>query len=466
LRGRSLSFRGGRVYTPTGWAEADVLVGAGRVVEVGHELRGDDEVDASGLWVVPGAVDAHVHSRDPGFPEKETWATLTAAAAAGGVTTVVDMPNTVPAVDSGDVLREKAARAEARAIVDFALWGLIRSTSTAEALDGLAAAGAIGFKAYLGYAYRRSSRSVTYTPELDDPDLEAAPDYGTIARLALDLRRLGLPLAAHSEDASVLRAMGRPPDSYDALLAARPAAAEAVAVGALGALAAALGFPLQVVHVASAAGLAAALGARAQGADLSIETCPQYLWTTEADYERLGNALRMNPPVRTAADREALRSAVAAGDVDSIGTDHAPHTDREKFGEPLATCHPGSPGVQTLLVSTLQLGGELGVERAIDLVAASPAYRLGLYPRKGAIVPGSDADLVLVDPTGRTEVRAERMHSKQKHGVLEGMVFDFSVREVYSRGELVARSGEVVGEPGRGRFLRPLSDVRPSAEPA
>lgn len=432
-----------------------MLVRDGRIVDVGRNLDGDEEVDARGLWVLPGAVDAHVHSRDPGFPGKEDWSTLTAAAAAGGVTTVVDMPNTVPAVDSGEVFQEKVAIAESRAIVDFALWALLRSGTTPEMLWELKDAGAIGFKAYLGYAYRRSARAVTYVPQLDDPDLEPPPDYGTITRLAPEIVRLRLLLAAHGEDASVLRSMGRDVDSYPDLLASRPAVAEGVAVAALGALSAELGLKLHVVHVSSSAGLEAATAARLQGTDLSIETCPQYLYLTEADYERLGNALRMNPPVRTEADRVALRRAMVEGDVDMIATDHAPHTDQEKFGQPLGACHPGSPGVQTLLVSTLHLGRELGVERAIDLVSTNPAYRLGLYPRKGAITAGADADLVLVDPEGHTEVKAEAMRSKQKRGVFEGRTFDFAVREVYSRGELVARDGEVVGAPGRGRFLRP-----------
>ncbi len=432
-----------------------MLVREGRIVAVGGDLPGDDLVDASGLWVMPGAVDAHVHSREPGFPLKEDWSTLTAAAAAGGVTTVVDMPNTRPATDTADALAEKVAIAEEKAVVDFALWGLLRAGTTAGLLEGLAGSGAVGFKAYLGYAFHRPDRSVTYSAVLDDPDLEAPPDYGTIARLAPDLRRIGRPLAVHGEDASVLRAMARDVLTYADILAGRPAAAEAVAVAALGALAAEYDVKLHAVHLSSAAGLAAATAARRSGADISIETCPQYLFLTGADYERARNALRMNPPVRSDRDRSALREGVAGGAIDTIGTDHAPHTDREKFGEPLGSCHPGSPGVQTLLVSTLHLGRELGLARAIDLVSANPAYRLGLYPRKGAIVPGADADLVLVDPEGHTEVKADSMHSRQRRGVFEGMRFDFSIRQVYSRGDLVARDGEVVGRPGRGRFLRP-----------
>jgi dihydroorotase-like cyclic amidohydrolase len=160
--------------------------------------------------VLPGAIDVHVHSRDPGFPMKEDFGTLTSAAAMGGVTTIVDMPNTVPGVDSAGVLEAKAALAHAKARVDFGLWGLIRSSSTADQLEALAAAGAVGFKAYLGYAFSMGHKQVLYSPDLGDPDLEAPPDYGTLARLAPVVAQLGLPLAIHAEDPTVLAAFRRP----------------------------------------------------------------------------------------------------------------------------------------------------------------------------------------------------------------------------------------------------------------
>lgn len=455
----SISFRGGLVFTPAGREEVDVLVRDGRIAAVGPDLRADEEVDAAGLWVLPGAIDAHVHSRDPGLVAKEDWTTLTEAAAAGGVTTVVDMPNTVPAADEGRLLAEKAAVAEAKAVVDFALWGLIRAGTTVPMLYELARAGAIGYKAFLGYAYRRSARAVTYTAQLDDPDLEPPPDYGTLARLAPELARIRLPLAAHGEDAGVLRALAGEVTDYADVQQARPAVAEAIAVAALAEIAAEFGLRLHIVHLSSAAGLRAAEAARFKGVDLSIETAPQYLFLTGSDAERLGNALRMNPPVREEADRAALREALVEGDIDIVATDHAPHTDDEKFAVPLGACHPGGPGVQTLLLSVLELGRDLGLERAHELVSANPAYRLGLYPRKGAVVAGADADLVLVDPGGETTVTAEAMRSKQKHGVFEGMRFGFAVKAVYSRGELVAAGGEVLGKPGRGRFLRPQPGI-------
>ncbi len=413
-------------------------------------------VDCRGLWVLPGAIDAHVHSRDPGFPEKEDWTTLTSAAAVGGVTTVLDMPNTVPGVDTPEVFAAKVSIAGSRALVDFGLWGLVRSSSTPEAIAGLLAAGAVGLKAFLGYAYHRGRRAVTYTVALDDPELEAPPGYDTIARLGPELARRGGLLAVHAEDPDILRHRARHLADYADVLRARPAEAEAAAVAATCRLAGAHGFRLHLVHVSSAEGLAAATAAKHhQGADVSIETCPQYLWATADDYRRVGNALRMNPPVRERGDQGALRAALVEDELDTVGTDHAPHTDAEKFAVDLDHCHPGSPGVQTLLLSQLQLGRVLGAtEQAINAITANVAERFRLAG-KGRLEPGADADLVLVDPAGWTLATAESMLSRQRHGVLEGMAFDFAINQVYARGELVAERGRVAAEPGRGRLVRP-----------
>ena len=441
---------GGSVYTPGGLQEVDLHVAGGRIERLEPWARptGPGVVDATGLWVLPGAIDAHVHGRDPGFPEKEDFGTLTAAAAAGGVTTVLDMPNTLPGVADAAVFEAKRRAIAGRALVDHGLWALVRSSSTPDQVAGLAEAGAIGFKAYLGYAVRRSTGQVLYTPAAAEPDLEAPAGYGTLARLAEALAATGVPVAAHAEDPSVLLASSTRVEDYQDLLASRPAVAEAVAVSALGALSRTLGLRVHVVHLSSRAGLDSALAERAAGADLTLETCPQYLWLSDADYTRLGPVMKMFPLVKTAVDREALRAALLRGDIDTVGTDHAPHTDQEKLHHPLAEAHAGSPGVQTLLLSCLELARQAGEPlRAVPWVTEHPARIFGLYPRKGTIQPGSDADLVLVDPRGRTRVREEEMASRQRHGALDGLDLSFAIRAVFLRGEPPA--------PGRGEFLRP-----------
>jgi len=452
-----LVISGGTVYTPQGPVEINVHVSDGVItgLEDGESMSmGARVVDARGMFVLPGAIDVHVHSRDPGFPEKEDFGTLTSAAAAGGVTTVLDMPNTVPGVDSDGVLEAKAALAHSKARVDFGLWGLVRSSSTAEQLEGLAKAGAMGFKAYLGYAFSLVRKQIQYTPDADDPDMEAPPDYGTLLRLAPVVAALGLPLVIHAEDPGILAAFRRPLDSYADLLASRPPEAEAVAISAAAAIADSVGARLHVAHLSSALGLVAAEAAIRDGSRLSLETCPQYLWLSDQDFARLGTAMKMFPPVRTESDRDALIDGVARGVIEVVATDHAPHTDADK-ARSLDEAAAGSPGVQTLYLSCLELAKQLGdVWKAPKWVCEGPAAMAGLHESKGQIAPGFDADLVIVDPRRNTIVRPEMMRSRQRHSALEGLVSSFSIVEVYVRGRPVARGGRTVGK-ATGRMVSP-----------
>lgn len=454
-----MRIRGATVFTPHGPVETDVRIDAGRIVAVGKEAsEGEDpaEIGAGGLWLLPGAVDAHVHSRDPGLPEKEDFGSLTAAAAAGGVTTVVDMPNTIPAVDTGEVFWEKAAEVAQRASVDFALWGVVRSTSTEADLRGLAGAGAVGIKAYLGYALRRDNHQITYTLDLGDPGLEAPPDYGTLARCAPVLAGLGLPLSVHAEDPGILREFARDAQTYADVLASRPPVAEAVAVAALDRIARDSGCSVHIVHLSSREGLDAARAALAASSPMVIETCSQYLWCTDEDVDRIGPWAKMYPPIRTAADRDALREGLREGLIDRVATDHAPHEDAEKSNRTWGEAAAGSPGVQTLYLSCLELARQWGDPAlAVRWVGEAPARALGIWPRKGGIQPGADADLVLVDPSAETRIEAGMMRSRQVHGLFEGRTFPFAIRTVWSRGRQVVRDGAPVPSPGHGRLVRP-----------
>jgi dihydroorotase len=271
--------------------------------------------------------------------------------------------------------------------------------------------------------------------------------------------RLGLPLAIHAEDPAVLAAFRRPIETYADLLAARPAEAEAVAISAAAAIAKESGVHLHIAHLSSALGLRAAQDALEDamkiGATLTLETCPQYLWLTDQDFGRVGTAMKMFPPIKTAADRDALVEAASKGVIRIVATDHAPHTDAEKSGT-LEQAHSGSPGVQTLYLSCLELARRLGDESlAPRWVSEGPAALAGLSESKGAISPGFDADLVVVDPRSTTRVRPALMRSLQRHGAFEGMEFGFAVRDVFVRGQAVVRAGKLAGRPS-GRMVRPL----------
>jgi len=191
------------------------------------------------------------------------------------------------------------------------------------------------------------------------------------------------------------------------------------------------------------------------GTSLSLETCPQFLFLTAEDFDRVGLAMKMLPPVRTAGDRDALIDGLRRGVIDIVSTDHAPHTDEEK-SRPFQDAPAGSPGVQTLYLSCLQLAKTMGdVWLAPRWVSQAPAVLAGLEESKGSIAPGFDADIVIVDPDARTRVRPDEMRSRQRRGALDGKEFDFAIKEVYLRGEPVSRAGQ-----GRGRMVRPALVVR------
>jgi dihydroorotase-like cyclic amidohydrolase len=253
----------------------------------------------------------------------------------------------------------------------------------------------------------------------------------------------------------VLAAFRRPLETYADFLAARPPEAEAVAVSAAAAIAKDTGVRLHVAHLSSALGLNAAEDAMRMGTYMTLETCPQFLWLSDADFDRAGNFMKMLPPVRTASDRDALVDGLARGVITIVATDHAPHTDEEK-SRSLADAPPGSPGVQSLYVSCLELAERLGnVWLAPRWVSESPAALAGLRESKGAIEPGFDADLVVVDPKRKTRVRAAAMRSRQRHGALEGKEFGFAVKAVFLRGEAVGGARRP-----RGRMVRPARSAR------
>jgi dihydroorotase len=438
-----LLVRGGRVVTGQGILEADVLVRDGLVVALGRRIVADgaEVLDARGMLVLPGAVDEHVHSREPGMTEKEDFSTMTRAAAAGGVTTVADMPNTIPPVDSARRVADKGRDVASRAYVDYALFAAL-TDSNVTALEEIIGSGAIGFKAYMGPT----------TGGIGPPS-----DWSILSALRFS-RATGVPVFFHAENGSLidgfsreLRDAGRSDPAAHS--EARPPVSEEVEVVRIARLAAAVGGGVRahIAHV-SAAGTLRILEENREF--LSAEVCPHHLLFTVEDYTARGLTIKVNPPVRTAEHRDALWRGVRSGLISALGSDHAPHAPEDKEGE-VWRAASGIPGVQTILPFAVDsaLRGLMRMEDVPRILSENPARILGIYPRKGALVPGADADISVVDPRGRWVVREGDLFYKHPE-VSPYIGMEFRGRIVYTvlRGEVIYRDGEIVGRPG-GRWV-------------
>lgn len=449
---------GGTVVTASGRSRRDVAIAAGRIeglYDAGGAPEARETIDAEGLLVFAGFVDAHFHCRAPARPDREDFTTGTASAAAGGVMTVLEMPIADPGVHSAAVVRERRALGERDAVVDFGLWGGGGAKDQAD-IRGMAAEGVIGFKAFLHAAPPGREREFLGLTAVDTPSLHRALAW---------IAETGLPCAMHCEDNALieeriaeLRAAGRTDPS--AHHASRPPFVEAVAVAQVLVLARDTGASVHFPHISTGWAAELIAGAKAQGQPHSLETCPHYLLFDEESVGHLGPYAKINPPIRRADDRQAMLRAVQSGWIDLIGSDHAPYADAEKergwtdiFAAP-----SGSPSVQTMAPALLDraLAGDWALEDVARLLGEAPARRFRLE-RKGRLAPGADADVVLFDPNGSWEIRLDDLFSTSRRSarIFEGRTLRGRVVRTLLRGETVYQDGRVTGRPGGARFVRP-----------
>jgi dihydroorotase len=405
-------------------------------------------------------MDPHVHSRDPGLTHKEDFEHSTRAAAAGGITTMFEMPNAVPPVANAAIFQQRAADHARVASVDFGLWGIALGRENLADLADLFAAGVVGVKLFWGYALHRETHMLVYNLADEPPKkLVPPPHNGDVLDVCRAVARVGGLLGAHCEDRGLIEAaerrLGRPIASYQELLDVRSDTAEAVAIAVAAELSAASGCRFHVVHTASARGIRTVRRAQAEGVPLSAETCPHYLALTADDYSSLGDSMKVFPPIRGRADQAALWDAINDGAIASLGSDHAPHTRAEKTAG-LGLAPAGVSGVETMPAVMLDqmLRGRLTPERLAWVLSEGTARTFGVYPRKGALQPGSDADFTLVDPNGSTTVDVAHLHSKEPQSPWSGRTLRGRVVATVLRGDVIAREGEPVGPP-RGRLVRP-----------
>lgn len=439
-----LVIRGGMLVTSSGRLRADVGIEAGSIVEVAPDLpRARAEIDAGRLFVLPGVIDVHLHFNEPGRTEWEGAATGSRALAAGGGTLFFDMPlNSTPCTVNAREFDRKRAALEASSITDFALWGGLVPGSVAHMAE-LAERGVVGFKAFM------CNSGLPEFPRADDR---------TLIDGMQEAARLGLPVAVHAESEEMTQALAAASQGRGVrdFLASRPVAAELEAIQRALAFARGTGVKLHIVHVSSGRGIALAAEGRAAGVDVSTETCPHYLFFTEEDLERLGTAAKCAPPLRAAEERDALWNHLRRGRIDIVASDHSPTDPALKAGD-FMSAWGGIAGVQSTLAVLLDRSHEqrgLPFERIATLLAETPARRFSL-PRKGALLPGRDADLALIDPAESYTLTANRLLQRHKTSPYLGESFDGVITRTVRRGETIFDNGRITAET-RGRLVRPL----------
>ncbi len=438
-----------RLITARGERRGGVLVGDdGRIealLDGAARAAADTEVDARGRLLFPGFVDGHVHMRDPGQPHKEDFASGTRAAAAGGVTTVMCMPNTEPPVDAPAGLDAARAAGDAGAMVDFTLQAAI-TRDNATALEGLWRAGVTSFETLMSDAPDRD--------RLDDPAMLRAA-LAEIARLDAIVGIYTGSQARLEHAVAELRAAGR--NDVRALAEARAPDAEAEGMAVAIEAARATGARVVFRQASTKAGLEVLRAAkRAPGGErLFVEATPHHLRLDAGAIDRLGRFAHMVPPLRAAEDRDAAVAALADGTIDVVGSDHAPHAEAEKTGAEPWSVPGGTPGLDTIAAAVLDLAvqGEIPFSRVAETLAAAPARIFGIDRLKGDLRPGLDGDLVLVDIEAERCVTTEMIHSKAGRSVFEGTTLRGWPVLTVLRGEIVAENGRPIDRPPAGRFI-------------
>ena len=447
-----LLIKNGRVAVSSSLRNCAIAANGGKVIWIGQNSNAPSAakvIDASGLLVLPGVIDVHVHLRDPGATYKEDFRSGTGAAAAGGVTTVFDMPNNNPPIRDVESLGLKVKAAE-KAIVDYALYGLLTEGNERE-ITPLVRAGVIGFKCYMAET----------TGKLAPP-----PEAQMLDDMAM-LAKGGMRVSMHAEDDSMLqkriselRKMKRedPLAHYES----RPEMVEERAVRRAIAMSRKTRCNLHIAHLSSAAGANEVKEAKQSGTgwgSVTAETCPQYLLLDKEDYAKKGSIMKSNPSIKRKEDRLALWKAVRDGTIDMIATDHAPHALKEKTsGASIFDQASGFTGLETsvALMLTCVSRGLLTLSRYVQMTSAAPAKAWGLYPKKGRIAVVADADFTIVDTKREWKIDPARFVSKAKYSPFEG----FKVRgaAVYTvvRGGVVMDHG-LIDDQRRGEMQRPLT---------
>ncbi len=445
-----LILRRGMVVQPDGAALLDLGIWDRKVAALERDLAGSAlaEVDVSNRWIYPGVIDPHVHLNEPGRTDWEGIDSGTRALAAGGCTSFFDMPlNSAPPVLDVAALEAKRALMEKKSRCDFAIWGGLTPGNVGE-LRSLAAGGVIGFKAFL------CSSGTADFPRADTGTLREG------MRIAAEL---GLVVATHAENEEIVSHLARQAVAGGRVtmrdyLSSRPAVAEWEAIQRVVLLAEETGCAVHLVHVSTSRGARLVGEARQRGVNVTGETCPHYLIFTEEDAERIGALAKCAPPLRPAADRDALWDHLRAGDLDWVASDHSPAPPAMKTGADFFEIWGGISGGQHTFPLVLNESATKALPfapaRLAELFARNVARRFGLAARKGSIEIGQDADFAVIDSNAHESITNEALHYRDRQTPYLGRTLRAAIARTVLRGETVFEGGRFPGPP-RGEMLRP-----------
>lgn len=457
--------KNGSVATDTEVFKADILIEDGKISEVGIDLAcdGAEIIDASGKYIIPGAVDVHTHmDLDVGFARAiDDFYDGTVAAACGGTTTIVDHMAFGPKDCSlWHQVKEYHRLADGNAVVDYGFHGVFQHVH-GETLDEMKEIaekeGITSFKVYMTYDYMLKDDEIFRV-------LRAAKDAGIVITVHCENHGVIQQLRKEYQESGCGEAKYHP--------LSRPARCEAEAVNRMIHIAAMAGdAPLYIVHLSSGEGLKEVLKARREHRpNLGVETCTQYLILTDTEYEDPKEGLKaiMSPPLRKDADREALWQALADGDIDTVATDHCPFhykagkAEKQYGKDDFTKCPNGAPGVQERLMLMFSEGfmkGRLTLPQVVKYCCANPCRMFGLYPQKGSVEPGTDADIVIIDPSKKTKIDQGYIRGASDYSCYEGMELEGQIERVFLRGKEIVRNGLFEGTRGDGRYLKREASV-------
>lgn len=436
--------KNGKIVTPYRMLDAGIAIANGKIVAIAKTPllpRAEMVIDAKENFLLPGAIDTHAHLYDPEYVHREDFLNGTKAAAAGGVTTVIDMPLRTPALT--ELIKQKIHVAEKDAIVDFGFHSGMISEGNMSEIPSVARLGVRSFKVFTCAPFR----------VIDE----------TLVKIMKIVFECDGVVYVHAEDDDIvsqetnrLRKQGRKdPIAY---IESRPPRAELRAVNKVIKFAKHVGVRVHFAHLSTKRGIASLERAKTMGREITGETCPHYLIFMKKDIRRLGPYLKMTPPLRSKGDVVSLWRALKTGLVDTVASDHAPGTEDEKEvgWRDIWQASAGIPGVETLMPLMVSEGVNrdlISLQDLCRMLCERPAKIFRIYPRKGALLVGSDADIVIVDLKRKTTVSASKLHYKVGWTPYEGMRLKGYPILTIVRGEVVASSGEVVGRPGYGKLV-------------